>query len=201
MLKKVRLYNMIILICTFTITVIPLVAKYTSKLIPLLSIICFGFITMYTLERYITFGIVKSLDNLKWINNTGVGPIFILLRILAVLAGATFLGLFLESMENTNILPFLYMMIQPFIVENARIHVGEQLIYTQGRYIPMKDVTKCEYMQFREGKHIHYTQFKIYIGEKCYIFKIQETLKEEGLIIIERLSKFPTQIIQIQKWN
>lgn len=187
MLKKTRLYNFIGLVAVFLLLVIPFVIQQTPEFSSLLSIgILYFFIAVY-LERSLTFRIVKAMDQLKWVNDIGLSPIYFLIKGLSIATLIVFISsiIFLDT-TPTNIFPYLYIIILPLILQNNSVYIGQNFIYTQNAYICITEITSYERNDVKKGKHINYTEFIICIDKKTYRVKLQSNMRK-GIELLHKI--------------
>lgn len=178
-MKKVRISNFFMvfgLLCLVTLS--PLLQE-TAEFIPVMGMILFCFACALYVESTITFRVLKVIDELKWVNDLGVGPAFVFLDILCLFGVIIGIISMLTDYNNMSMITSAYaFLILPLSSRSTCIYLGKHYIYIQNTFFRIKDVDSFTKNVVEQGKHIGETEFVINANHKTYKVKFKPHLSE-----------------------
>ena len=189
MLTRSRVFSFALLLISLSVMTMPLAVKHTSRVTPVLSVLFLCVILAFHLERTLTFRLIKKVDKLEWVNDMGLGPIYLLVKMLTVLMIAFCIGEIWKDFDGFNLFVFAYVLVLPALMDANAIYIGEHYIYTQGSYIPIDAITTYETKALKAGKHRQAQVLAIRLNEKCYHIRYRQDTRQGIDTLILRLEQ------------
>lgn len=178
-MKKIRIYNFLMVFGLFCLVTITMLLKETTQFTPIAAMVLFCFGCAIYVESSITFSVLKVADELKWMNDLGYGLIYVFMKILGLFM--VMMGVISMSMDYSNIsmISSAYVwLILPLSARRNWIYLGNNYIYTQNTFFRIKDIDSFTKNVVEQGKHVGDTEFIIEVNHKTYKINFKSNMPQ-----------------------
>lgn len=186
---KMRIYNFLLLFALFCLLFVPILFLQTVKLFSGVCLILFCLLLSFNVEHSITFSIMKVTDQLKWVNDVGLGPVYALFKGLKWLFVCLVILSIIKDVNNQNMMSYMNLLtITHFLINPYCVYVGRNFIYIQGSYVPIEAITSIQQNTMNKGRNTFYTEFIIKVDKKTFTAKFNNRM-HTGIDIFTQLSE------------